>query len=129
MLWLSSKAGNEFITTSTDGTVKWWDYRNINEVVDQLVVRETQAESNGLIIGSNCFEYVADYGPKYLIGTEMGSIMLATKKPKKSVEINYNNSYGLEKAGRHLGPVTSIKRNPLFPRFFMSIGDWQVNVR
>lgn len=115
MLWLSSKAGNEFITTSTDGTVKWWDYRNINEVVDQLVVRETQAESNGLIIGSNCFEYVADYGPKYLIGTEMGSIMLATKKPKKSVEINYNNSYGLEKAGRHLGPVTSIKRNPLFP--------------
>lgn len=34
LLWLSSKAGNEFITTSTDGTVKWWDFRNINEVTD-----------------------------------------------------------------------------------------------
>lgn len=54
--------------------------------------------------------------------------MLATKKPKRSVEINFNNSYGLEKIGRHLGPVLSIKRNPFFPRFFMSIGDWSVNV-
>ena len=34
LLWLSSKGGNEFISTSTDGTVKWWDYRNINEVTD-----------------------------------------------------------------------------------------------
>ncbi len=46
--------------------------------------------------------------PKYLIGTERGSIMLATKKPKRNVEINYFNSYGLDHSGRHLGPVMKI---------------------
>ena len=55
-------------------------------------------------------EYVADYGPKFLMGTELGSIMLATKKPKKNVEINYNNSYGInqENTNRHLGPIYRI---------------------
>lgn len=54
--------------------------------------------------------------------------MLATKKPKRNVEINYVNSYGLESVGRHLGPVTKIQRNPFNPRFFMSVGDWAVQV-
>ena len=66
--------------------------------------------------------------PKYLIGTEKGSVMLATKKPKKNVEINYNNSYGLEGSGRHMGPVVRVARNPFNPRFFFSIGDWGVHV-
>ena len=54
--------------------------------------------------------------------------MLATKKPKKNVEINYTNSYGIESLGRHLGPVTKIQRNPFNPRFFMSVGDWTVGL-
>lgn len=54
--------------------------------------------------------------------------MLATKKPKKNVEINFNGSYGLETVGKHLGPVTRIHRNPFNPRFFLSVGDWSVNV-
>lgn len=62
------------------------------------------------------------------MGTETGSIMLATKKPKKKVEINYNNSYGLDISARHLGPIYSIKRNPFNPRFFASIGDWSIKV-
>jgi len=60
------------------------------------------------------------------MGTETGSIMLATKKPKKNVEINYNNSYGLDT--RHVGPVYSIQRNPFNPRFFASVGDWTIKV-
>lgn len=68
-----------------------------------------------------------DHGPKYLIGTEKGSIMLATKKPNKNPEINYNVSYGLN-IGRHLGPVQSIKRNPFNYKYFLSVGDWSVNV-
>ena len=71
---------------------------------------------------------MADYGPKYLIGTELGSIVMATKKPRKNVEINFNNSYGLGKSGRHLGPIYRIRRNPFNPRFFLSIGDWSVNL-
>lgn len=55
--------------------------------------------------------------------------MLATKKPKKIAEMNYINSYGMESVGRHLGPVTKIQRNPFNPRFFMSVGDWTVQVK
>lgn len=130
LFWLSSKGGNEFVTCSTDGKVIWWDYRNISQPTDVLTITENQSSSSApaKIVGATSMEYVADYGPKYLIGTETGAIMLATKKPKKNVEINFNNSYGLENVGRHMGPVTRIQRNPFNPRFFMSVGDWSVNV-
>ena len=130
LFWLSSKGGNELVSCSTDGRVIWWDYRNISQPTDILSITETQAtgSNSSKFVGATAMEYVADYGPKYLIGTETGSIMLATKKPKKNVEINFNNSYGLETVGRHMGPITRIQRNPSNPRFFMSVGDWSVNV-
>lgn len=40
LMWLSSKGGNEFVTTSTDGTVKWWDSRNLNAPADLLFIKE-----------------------------------------------------------------------------------------
>lgn len=130
LFWLSSKGGNEFVSCSTDGRVIWWDYRNISQPTDVLVISESQSipGNNSKVVGATSLEYVADYGPKYLVGTETGAIMLATKKPKKNVEINFNNSYGLESVGRHMGPVTRIQRNPFNPRFFMSVGDWSVNI-
>jgi dynein intermediate chain 2 len=131
IFWLSSKGGNEFVTCSTDGRVIWWDTRQMSQPTDVLSITETQP-TNGVPsrnVGATSMEYVADYGPKYLVGTETGTIMLATKKPKRNVEINFNNSYGLESMGRHMGPVTRIQRNPFNPRFFLSVGDWSVNVR
>ncbi len=95
-MWLSSKGGNEFLTTSTDGTIKWWDIRNFSQTTDHISIRESQTDNKNIVIGGTCLEYVAEYGPKYLIGTELGSIVLVTKKPKKAVEINYNNCYGIE---------------------------------
>jgi len=134
LIWLSSKGGNEFVTCSTDGRVNWWDYKNLSQPTDSVLVSEMAPDKDVPLkerfdetIGSTCIEYVPDFGPKYLMGTEKGSIMLATKKPKKNCEINFNTSYGIE-LGRHLGPVYSIQRNPVFPRFFMSVGDWSVNV-
>lgn len=38
LLWLSSKGGNEFVTTSTDGKVIWWDSRNLSAYSDSLVI-------------------------------------------------------------------------------------------
>jgi len=98
--WLSSKGGNEFVTCSTDGKVIWWDYRNLSQYSDCITVSEAplnteSSNKNSKMIGATSLEYVADYGPKYLIGTELGSIIMATKKPRKNVEINFNNSYGL----------------------------------
>jgi len=63
-IWLSSKGGNEFVTCSTDGKVIWWDYRNISQPTDSLIVSEI-APVNGVStrnIGATALEYVADYG-------------------------------------------------------------------
>ncbi len=119
-MWLSSKGGSEFLTTSSDGFVKWWDIRNINQPTDQLRLQEFPSEIKNNIIGGTNLEYVAEYGPKYLVGTETGSLILITKKPKKNAEINFNNCYGLEN-NRRIGNILSIKRNPFYPRFFASV--------
>lgn len=127
--WLSSKGGSEFVSCSTDGSVKWWDIRNLEKPTDELKIAESPgSDSSRPVLGATALEYVADYGPKYLLGTESGAIVLATKKPKKSVEINFNSCYGLDGVGRHLGPTLRIARNPFFPRYFLSLGDWSVNI-
>lgn len=71
--------------------------RNLSTSSDTILIKENQNDLKNLIIGGTSLEYVAEYGPKYLIGTETGSIILTTKKPKKNAEINFNNCYGLEK--------------------------------
>lgn len=133
VIWLSSKLNNEFVTSSSDGKIMWWDNRKLSKPIDKLYICETDLANKGEdglptnLIGGTSLEFVPDHGPKYLIGTEKGSIMLANKKPKKSAELNYNVSYGLQ-IGRHLGPIYSIKRNPTFLKYFMSVGDWSVNI-
>ena len=69
-------------------------------------------------------EYNSDAAPlKYLVGTEQGLILQATKR--KQVEINMR--FGME-GGRHHGPVYSLQRNPGHLKYFMSIGDWSAKI-
>ena len=126
LIWMSSKGGNEFVTCSTDGQVLWWDLTNLKEPTDSLKITETD-QPDAKFIGATSLEYVSDHGPKFLIGTERGSIMMATKKSKNEAFMNYTSSFGLKK-GRHLGPIYSIKRNPAFPNYFLSVGDWSASV-
>lgn len=105
-----NRTGNECVTTSTDGRVLWWDTRNLsNGPVETLKIIENPSDQNTTTIGGTSLEYNVEAGPwKFLIGTELGSILTANKKPKKEIEIT--TKYGLE-SGRHLGPVYSINRN------------------
>ena len=62
--WLSSKGGNEFVSSSTDGQVIWWDFRDLSKHSDSLIVSE-MAPVNGKyerVVGCTSLEYVADYG-------------------------------------------------------------------
>lgn len=130
-IWMSSKGGNEFVTCSTDGQVLWWNIANLKEPVQSHNLWVTENEYEGEVpkkkVGATSLEYVSDHGPKYLIGTERGSIMMASKKPKDDPSMNYNSSFGLE-IGRHLGPIYRIKRNPVYPNYFLTIGDWSASV-
>lgn len=125
-IWMSSKGGNEFVTCSTDGQVLWWNSQNLKEPVDRLQITEKD-EPGAKVIGATSLEYVSDHGPKYLIGTERGSIMLASKKPRNNASLSHASSFGVE-MGRHLGPIYSIKRNPVYPSYFLSVGDWSASV-
>jgi dynein intermediate chain 2, axonemal len=99
---------------------------NLKEPTDSLKISESD-EAGAKVIGATSLEYVSDHGPKYLIGTERGSIMMSTKKPKNEAVLNFNSSFGL-KMGRHLGPIYSIKRNPTYARYFLAVGDWSASV-
>ncbi len=97
------------VSTSTDGRLLWWDLKKLGEgPTEQLVLYESNPNAekpNPKILGGTCPEYNADASPmKYLIGTEQGGLMQATRK-KDKVEINYR--YGFEQ-GRHHGPVYSL---------------------
>ena len=127
--WLTvGKSGTEFVSTSTDGRILWWDCKKLGDgPVDELVLSEV-FQVNDLpvpkILGGTSLEYNQDAGPlKYLIGTEQGYILQANKR--KAVEIQ--TKFGLE-SGKHHGPVYALQRNPAHTKFFLSVGDWTAKV-
>lgn len=128
LVWLTSKHGSEFLTTSTDGKMLWWDTRNLNGPAEsfQLTEGAVGAEGKERVVGGTCIEYFPEAGPtKYFVGTEQGSILCVNKRPKKPIDIFPR--FGVDHT-RHYGPVVSLKRNPFQPKFFMSVGDWSVKV-
>mmetsp|Transcript_51698 Transcript_51698/g.59382 ORF Transcript_51698/g.59382 Transcript_51698/m.59382 type:complete len:692 (+) Transcript_51698:39-2114(+) len=127
LVWLSTKTQSEFVTTSTDGRMYWWDTRMPNAPTGFLVLNEGfGADQKERVVGGTRIEFNPDAGPmKYLVGTEQGSTLIVNKKPNKPAEIGFR--YGLEQ-GRHYGPIYALQRNPLNNKFFLSVGDWSAKI-
>ena len=127
--WLHGKSGNEFVSASTDGRLMWWDFRKSGQPTDQLIITDGQPDSETReekVFGGTSLEYNPEAGAtKYLAGTEQGIVILANKKPQRSVEIN--NRYGLD-GGKHHGPIYAIHRNPEELKCFLTIGDWTAKI-
>lgn len=110
IFWLTlGKSATECVSTSTDGRLLWWDQRKLTDgPTEELVLFETNPSAdkpNPKVLGGTSLEYNSDASPlKYLIGTEQGSLMQATKK-KDKVEINMR--FGIEQ-GKHHGPVYAL---------------------
>jgi len=120
MAWLQSKSGTECTSVSTDGKVFWWDTRRLGEPVEDLELKEKNSET---VLGAVSMEYEAVAGPtKFMIGTEQGVVLMCNRKAK-----NPADRIGTAYHGHH-GPVYSLERNPFFPKYFMSIGDWTARV-
>ena len=78
--WLSSKTGSEFVTTSTDGRVLWWDTRKIGEgPTDTLVLTEGPSGDgkNERMVGGTVIEYVPDAGVFILICTHFINLCIS----------------------------------------------------
>lgn len=121
-LWIQSKTGTDFFSTSTDGIVKWWDTRKINEPIEELVLDITKKEDTNLALGAVSLEFEPTMPTKFMVGTERGNIISGNRKAKTNADKIAAVFSG------HLGPVYNIRRNPAFPKIFLTVGDWTARV-
>ena len=113
--WLSGKTATECASTSTDGQVLWWDIRKLSEPMEMLMLEDKQEA--GRVMGGVSMEY-SGAGGKFLVGTEQGRIISCSRKGKTNAD-----KLGTVYEG-HCGPVYGLQRNPWFPKFFLTVGDW-----
>lgn len=66
--------------------------------------------------------FFSEQPTKFLIGTEAGTILSCNRKLKTSAE-RIQHTYSA-----HFTRVCSIKRNPFFPKAFLSVGDWTAKI-
>ena len=125
--WISSKTGNLCASVSTDGQMLWWDTRRLREPLDRIELSTGKhPHLPDVMLGGSSMEYSQESGPsKYLVGTEQGVVLSVNLRNKKT-----NNGITVydTMAGRHHGPIYSIKRNPVHQKFFMTVGDWTAKI-
>jgi dynein intermediate chain 2 len=57
---------------------------------------------------------------KFQVGTEQGEVVLFNRKGKTPAE-KISATYPC-----HIGPVYACERNPFFPKYFLTVGDWSM---
>lgn len=115
--YLSTKTGTDAFSCSSDGQVMFWDVRNLSEPTETLLV---DPEGTGKLLGGVALEYESTMPTKFQVGTEQGKVVLFNRKgktPQEKIAATYN---------AHLGPVYACERNPFFPKFFLTVGDWSM---
>mmetsp|Transcript_27229 Transcript_27229/g.69188 ORF Transcript_27229/g.69188 Transcript_27229/m.69188 type:complete len:565 (-) Transcript_27229:474-2168(-) len=117
--WLTGKTPNELASTSTDGQVLWWDIRRLGEPSEFLTLDDKGGEA-GKLLGGCSMEYSS--AGKFLVGTEQGKIVACSRKGKTNAD-----KLGTVYEG-HVGPVYGLQRNPFYPKFFLTTGDWTVRL-
>ncbi|KAL0822625.1 hypothetical protein ABMA28_004658 [Loxostege sticticalis] len=126
VLFINSKTGAEFFSSSPDGVVKWWDTRNMSEPTDSMIIdivkNPTDIPSVDRAIGISALEYEPTIPTRFMVGTETGLVIGGNRKGKNAVE-KLPSKYEA-----HLGPVYSLQRNPTFLKNFLTVGDWTARV-
>jgi len=117
--YLSTKSGTDAFSCSTDGQVLFWDVRKLSEPIETLLI---DPENTGKLWGAVSLEYESTMPTKFQVGTEQGAVVLFNRKAKNPAEKIAATYQG------HHGPVYAVERNPFFPKYFMSIGDWTMRI-
>jgi len=147
-VWMKSKNSNEFATSSTDGSIIWWEIEkdvlvsikgvqlpvDINVQIEKplfLTNTEKIKEENGeerevtKEYGGTRIDNSTDAGAsKFLLGTEQGVLFVVNKK---KTEGEIGQKLGLV-TGRHLGPIVGMQRNPTYFKFILTVGDWTARI-
>lgn len=59
---------------------------------------------------------------KFLVGTEIGNVFVGNRKAKVASEV-FSSIYTA-----HIGPVYAVQRHPIYPKNFLTVGDWTAKV-
>lgn len=123
-LWIHSKTNTEFFSASTDGTIKWWDIRNMRQPTDELVMDLDDPLRADIVraMGITKLQYEPIIGQRFLVGTTNGTVINVRRKV-----INPINKLAL-RFNCHVGPVIAIDRNPFITKYFLTVGDWTVKI-
>ncbi|XP_039285506.1 dynein intermediate chain 3, ciliary [Nilaparvata lugens] len=124
VLWINSKSGTEFFSTSIDGQIKWWDVRKLAEPIENLLLDVVKGEEQSLsrAIGASCLEYEPTIPTRFMVGTENGLVISGNRKGKTPQE-----KLGAQYKCHH-GPVMSLQRSPAFVKNFLTVGDWTARI-
>lgn len=122
--WISSKSNTELFSCSHDGTVMWWDIRNMTRPYEQFFLERSannQQESSKRL-GCSVLEYSLTMPSKFMIGTENGLIFNGNKR---GVTFTERFPYTMKCFD---GPVNSLMRNPTADKYFIAVGDhhWKI---
>ena len=85
VIWINSKTNSEFMTSSTDGTVKFWDIRMFSRSKETFIVdiENEDRKSNGDISRArpvSYMEYDSTIPSKFMLGTDSGKLLLCSRK-------------------------------------------------
>lgn len=117
LAFLCPAPGTEFMSTSTDGVVMWWDTRKMSEPVEVL-----ELAVDGRRLGGMVLDYESTLPTRFMVGTEQGLIINGNRKGKTEAD-KLATTYSA-----HHGPVNTVSRSPFFPKYFLSVGDWTARV-
>ncbi|XP_011295440.2 dynein intermediate chain 3, ciliary [Musca domestica] len=121
LCWVHSKTNTEFYTGSHDGSVKYWDGRDLEQPIQELLMDpqmtddQMRSRSHGVTVME--FEYTIPI--RFIVGTDMGSIFIGNRKGMTPMETLAAGNYRLFN-----GPIRTVERNPFFVKNFLITGDW-----
>ncbi|XP_070133983.1 dynein intermediate chain 3, ciliary isoform X2 [Drosophila bipectinata] len=124
LCWVHSKSNTEFYSGSLDGSVKYWDTRDLTMPVQELLLepepQERQSRENAHGVTVLEFEYTIPV--RFIICSDMGHVFVGNRKGMTPVETLLGH-YPL-----FAGPIRSINRNPFFVKNFLVTGDWRARI-
>lgn len=121
LCWVHSKTNTEFYTGSYDGSVKYWDGRDLDTCLQEILLDPlmTDEQSRDRAQGVTVLEFEYTIPVRFIAGSDMGSIFVGNRKGMTPMETWAAGNYHLFK-----GPIRTIERNPFFVKNFLITGDW-----
>ncbi|XP_017132170.1 dynein intermediate chain 3, ciliary [Drosophila elegans] len=124
LCWVHSKLNTEFYSGSLDGSIKYWDTRDLLMPVYEVLAEpypgqeQNRQDAHGVTVLE--FEYTIPV--RFIAGTDMGYVFVGNRKGTTPSE-TLVGCYQLL-----AGPIRVVMRNPFFVKNFILIGDWRVRI-